>query len=45
MGVYRLMAKGGGFVWMYSEASLVSHNTRGHKGQYVVCMHQLIGVW
>lgn len=40
---YRLLAKNGGIVWVQTEATTLTHSTRGQRGQYVVCMHTVIG--
>uniref|UniRef100_A0A7E4VNY8 PAS domain-containing protein n=1 Tax=Panagrellus redivivus TaxID=6233 RepID=A0A7E4VNY8_PANRE len=41
---YRLLAANGAVAWVQTEATTVSHTTRGQKGQYVLCVHSLIGM-
>lgn len=40
---YRLLGKNGSVVWTQTEAATVNHTTRGQKGQYVLCVHSVLG--
>jgi PAS domain S-box-containing protein len=39
---YRLMTKNGDYVWVISEASLMTQNVRGVHQKYVICNHQIL---
>ncbi|PAV91408.1 hypothetical protein WR25_06393 [Diploscapter pachys] len=41
---YRLIASDGSAIWVTSEASTVAHTTKGTKGQYIICLHCVLGV-
>ena len=41
---YRLMAANGNFAWLMTDANTTNHTCKGQKGQYVVCVHYVIGV-
>jgi hypothetical protein len=41
---YRLVGATGAVSWVQTEANIVSNITRGQRGQYVICVHQLIGL-
>lgn len=40
---YRLIGAGRTVVWVQTEATTVNHTSKGHKGQYVICVHELLG--
>jgi PAS domain S-box-containing protein len=39
---YRLMTKNGDYIWVISEASLMTQNVRGVHQKYVICTHQIL---
>ena len=41
---YRLLAPNGKLAWLMTEANTTSHTCKGQKGQYVVCVHFVIGI-
>uniref|UniRef100_A0A8R1TXH4 PAS domain-containing protein n=2 Tax=Onchocerca volvulus TaxID=6282 RepID=A0A8R1TXH4_ONCVO len=40
---YRLIGLNKSVLWVQTEATAVNHMTKGQKGQYIICMHHLIG--
>lgn len=40
---YRLISNNGSIIWLQTEATAVSHTSKGRKGQYVICVHHLLG--
>uniref|UniRef100_A0A0R3S003 PAS domain-containing protein n=1 Tax=Elaeophora elaphi TaxID=1147741 RepID=A0A0R3S003_9BILA len=40
---YRLIGLNKSVLWVQTEATTVNHTTKGQKGQYIICVHQLIG--
>ncbi|EJD75096.1 CBR-HIF-1 protein [Loa loa] len=40
---YRLIGLNKSVLWVQTEAATVNHTTKGQKGQYIICLHQLIG--
>ena len=38
---YRFLARGGGYVWVETQASVV-HNQRTDKPQSIVCVHHVL---
>lgn len=40
---YRLIGANKSVLWVQTEATAVNHTTKGHKGQYVICIHDLLG--
>ncbi|VDM47893.1 unnamed protein product [Toxocara canis] len=40
---YRLIGADKTVVWVQTEATTVNHTSKGHKGQYVICVHELLG--
>lgn len=41
---YRLIGLNKSVLWVQTEATTVNHTTKGQKGQYIICVHQLIGL-
>uniref|UniRef100_A0A915PML2 PAS domain-containing protein n=1 Tax=Setaria digitata TaxID=48799 RepID=A0A915PML2_9BILA len=41
---YRLIGLNKSVLWVQTEATTVNHTTKGQKGQYIICVHQLIGI-
>ncbi len=40
---YRLFAANNdAIIWVQTEATSVMHTTRGHRGQYIICVHHII---
>ncbi|KAG7167288.1 Hypoxia-inducible factor 1-alpha-like [Homarus americanus] len=40
-GRYRFLARGGGYVWLVTQATLI-HGPKDHKPQYVVCLNYVV---
>ncbi|OZC09423.1 hypothetical protein X798_03584, partial [Onchocerca flexuosa] len=40
---YRLIGLNKSVLWVQTEATAVNHMTKGQKGQYIICVHHLIG--
>ncbi|VDK27228.1 unnamed protein product [Anisakis simplex] len=40
---YRLIGAAKTVLWVQTEATTVNHTSKGHKGQYVICIHELLG--
>lgn len=40
---YRLIGLNKSVLWVQTEATIVNHTAKGQKGQYIICVHQLIG--
>lgn len=40
---YRLIGLNKSVLWVQTEATTINHTTKGQKGQYIICVHQLIG--
>nr|ACU30154.1 hypoxia inducible factor 1 alpha [Penaeus vannamei] len=40
-GQYRFLARGGGYVWLVTQATLI-HGPKDHKPQYVVCLNYVV---
>lgn len=40
---YRLIGANNTVYWVQTEATTVNHTSKGHKGQYVICVHDLLG--
>ncbi|GMR58723.1 hypothetical protein PMAYCL1PPCAC_28918, partial [Pristionchus mayeri] len=40
---YRLITGVGTVAWVMTEANTVPHTTRGQKGQYIICVHHMLG--
>ena len=41
---YRLIGANNSVAWVQTEATTVNHTTRGQKGQYILCVHSLVGM-
>lgn len=41
---YRLIGLNKSVLWVQTEATSVNHTAKGQKGQYIICVHQLIGL-
>uniref|UniRef100_A0A8R1DYP5 Uncharacterized protein n=1 Tax=Caenorhabditis japonica TaxID=281687 RepID=A0A8R1DYP5_CAEJA len=41
---YRLVAASNNLAWIQTEASTINHTTKGQKGQYVICVHYVLGI-
>ena len=41
---YRLVAANGNMAWVMTEANTACHTCKGQRGQYVVCIHYVLGV-
>ena len=41
---YRLVAANGNFAWLMTDANTTQHTCKGQRGQYVVCVHYIIGI-
>lgn len=41
---YRLLGANGSVSWCQTEATTVNHTARGQKGQYVLCVHSIVGM-
>ncbi|CAJ0573620.1 unnamed protein product, partial [Mesorhabditis spiculigera] len=41
---YRLVAANNNLAWVMTDATTINHTTRGQKGQYVICLHHVLGV-
>jgi PAS domain S-box-containing protein len=41
---YRLIGANNSVAWVQTEATTVNHTTRGTKGQYILCVHSLVGM-
>ncbi|CAB3396596.1 unnamed protein product [Caenorhabditis bovis] len=41
---YRLVAANNTLAWVQTEATTISHTTKGQKGQYVICVHFVLGI-
>ncbi|CAI5452397.1 unnamed protein product [Caenorhabditis angaria] len=41
---YRLIAANNTLAWVQTEATTISHTTKGQKGQYVICVHFVLGI-
>jgi hypothetical protein len=41
---YRLLGSNASVVWAQTEATTVNHTARGQKGQYVLCVHSIVGM-
>uniref|UniRef100_A0A915ECW4 Uncharacterized protein n=1 Tax=Ditylenchus dipsaci TaxID=166011 RepID=A0A915ECW4_9BILA len=41
---YRLLGSNSSVVWSQTEATTINHTTRGQKGQYVLCVHSILGM-
>ncbi|VDN17239.1 unnamed protein product [Gongylonema pulchrum] len=40
---YRLIGANKTVLWVQTEATAINHTTKGHKGQYIICKHDLLG--
>ncbi|VDD86480.1 unnamed protein product, partial [Enterobius vermicularis] len=40
---YRLIGANDIVIWVQTEATTVNHTSKGHKGQYIICVHDLLG--
>ncbi|CAG9534377.1 unnamed protein product [Cercopithifilaria johnstoni] len=40
---YRLIGLNKSVLWVQTEATTINNTTKGQKGQYIICVHQLIG--
>ncbi|KAM3717435.1 Hypoxia-inducible factor [Dirofilaria immitis] len=40
---YRLIGLNKSVLWVQTEATIVNHMAKGQKGQYIICVHHLIG--
>lgn len=40
---YRLLGPNNSVAWAQTESTTVNHTARGQKGQYVLCVHSIIG--
>lgn len=41
---YRLIAAHNALAWIQTEATTINHTTKGQKGQYVICVHSVLGI-
>ncbi|CTQ86693.1 PAS domain-containing protein [Caenorhabditis elegans] len=41
---YRLIAANDTLAWIQTEATTITHTTKGQKGQYVICVHYVLGI-
>uniref|UniRef100_A0A1I7V2S2 PAS domain-containing protein n=1 Tax=Caenorhabditis tropicalis TaxID=1561998 RepID=A0A1I7V2S2_9PELO len=41
---YRLIAANNTLAWIQTEATTITHTTKGQKGQYVICVHYVLGI-
>uniref|UniRef100_A0A1I7XN62 PAS domain-containing protein n=1 Tax=Heterorhabditis bacteriophora TaxID=37862 RepID=A0A1I7XN62_HETBA len=41
---YRLIAANRTLAWVLTEATTITHTTKGQKGQYVICIHYVLGI-
>ncbi|ULT92626.1 hypothetical protein L5515_009813 [Caenorhabditis briggsae] len=41
---YRLIAANDTLAWVQTEATTITHTTKGQKGQYVICVHYVLGI-
>jgi PAS domain S-box-containing protein len=41
---YRLIGANNSVAWVQTEATTVNHTTRGQRGQYILCVHSLVGM-
>jgi hypothetical protein len=41
---YRLIGANSSVAWVQTEATTVNHTTRGQRGQYILCVHSLVGM-
>ncbi|KAI6215656.1 hypothetical protein M3Y94_00410500 [Aphelenchoides besseyi] len=41
---YRLLGANSSVAWVQTEATTVNHTARGQKGQYVLCVHSILGM-
>ncbi|CAD5231503.1 unnamed protein product [Bursaphelenchus xylophilus] len=41
---YRLLGSNSSVAWVQTEATTVNHTARGQKGQYVLCVHSVVGM-
>uniref|UniRef100_A0A0N5AXC3 PAS domain-containing protein n=1 Tax=Syphacia muris TaxID=451379 RepID=A0A0N5AXC3_9BILA len=40
---YRLIGVNDTVVWVQTEATTVNHTSKGHKAQYIICVHDFLG--
>lgn len=40
---YRLLGANSSVTWVQTEATTVSHTTKGTKGHYILCLHSILG--